>query len=396
MSTSNCLLTVSRFLGVAPLGRKGPIQWIHCLWCLSLLLYIWISSIYKCVTFKSEIPTIEKILYLMELPGNMAVNGFLVYYAVKNRPWCQETEFQIHRFVGGLDPNVVKLIYRRHCQSSHQLLCVVIAFHLLCAAVDIGSFNFDWCATAFSNSIYNLPALMISLGVLQYVQPVHILGLLLENLRQRLEELKLRQRPPISATKLDADYEAAFGILVNAGGCSGLLLEELRSMCNTIDQLHKKLMDKFGIFLLLNFANSLTSFCVELYLIFNFFETPLWEESLLLIYRLLWLFMHGVRIWLILSVNTWILEKKCHMFQLLNELEVCSSHLERIINRFLVQLQTSLSQPPVACGIVPLDTLEVGGFIGVLMAIVIFLIQIGLGNKSLMGVALNRSNWVYV
>jgi len=30
------------------------------------------------------------------------------------------------------------------------------------------------------------------------------------------------------------------------------------------------------------------------------------------------------------------------------------------------------------------------------MAIVIFLIQIGLGNKSLMGVALNRSNWVYV
>ncbi|KAH8321652.1 hypothetical protein KR074_011379 [Drosophila pseudoananassae] len=396
MSTSNFLLTVSRFLGVAALGKSGPIRWIHCLWCLSLVCYVWIASIYKCLSFKAAMPTIERILYLMEFPGNMAVTGFLAYYALRNRPCAQDTELQIHRFVGGLDSKVAKLIYRRHCQRSLQLVWVVIAFHVLCVLVDIGTFKFDWCATAFSNSIYNLPALMMSLGVLQYVQPVHILGLLLENLRRRLEELKLRQRPSTSATKLDADYEAAFGVLVDAGGCSGLLLEELRTMCNTIDQLHKKLMDKYGIFLLLNFANSLTSFCVELYLVFNFFESPLWEESLLLIYRLLWLCMHGGRIWLILTVNTWILEQKCHLFQLINELEVCSSHLERIINRFLFQLQTSLSQPPEACGIIPLDTLELGGFIGVLMAIVIFLIQIGLGNKSLMGVALNRSNWVYV
>lgn len=309
MSTSNSILTVSRFLGVAALGRKGLVRWIHCLWCLTLVLYVWIASIYKCLTFKSAMPTIEKILYLMEFPGNMAVTGFLAYYAVRNRPCAQETEFHIHRFVGGLDPNVVKLIYRRHCQSSLQLVCVVIAFHVLCAVVDIGTFNFDWCSSAFSNSIYNLPALMMSLGLVQYVQPVHILGLLLENLRRRLEELKLRQRPAISVTKLDADYEAAFGVLVNAGGCSGLLLEELRSMCNTIDKLHKKLMDKFGIFLLLNFANSLISFCVEIYLVFNFIEYPLWEESLLLIYRLLWLLMHGGRIWLILAVNTWILEQ---------------------------------------------------------------------------------------
>lgn len=59
-------------------------------------------------------------------------------------------------------------------------------------------------------------------------------------------------------------------------------------------------------------------------------------------------------------MNVFFLQK-CQLFQLLNELEVCSFHLERTINRFLLQLQTSLAQPPEACGIVPLDTLALGG-----------------------------------
>jgi len=55
--------------------------------------------------------------------------------------------------------------------------------------------------------------------------------------------------------------------------------------------------------------NSLISFCVELYLLFDFFDNPQWEESMLLVYRLLWLVMHGGRIWFILAVNEQILEQ---------------------------------------------------------------------------------------
>ncbi|XP_017123180.1 putative gustatory receptor 59e [Drosophila elegans] len=387
----NLLLSINRFLGISSAGN-----WIHSLWCLFLLLYIWAASIWKCIEFNLEMPTIEKILYLMEFPGNMSTVAFLVYHAVVNYSCAQKVEFQIHGLIRGLESKAIRNIYKKHDKRTLHLMVVTIVFHGVCALVDIVTNDYEFWSTWLSNSVYNLPALMLSLGLLQYALPVHLLWLLLDQMRRNLEKLKLRQRPAEEITKLDARYESAFAALVDAGGAAALLIEEMRSTCNLIGLLHKQLLSKFGPFLLLNFVNSLVSFCVELYLVFNFFENPLWDESMLLIYRLLWLIMHGGRIWFILAVNEQILEEKCNLCQLLNELEVCSSRLQVTINRFLLQLQTSLDQPLEACGVVTLDTLSLGGFIGVLMAIVIFLIQIGLGNKSLMGVALNRSSWLYV
>ncbi|XP_017072564.1 putative gustatory receptor 59e [Drosophila eugracilis] len=392
----NLLLSINRFLGVSPSGRKGILHWLHSLWCLFLLLYVWAGSICKCIEFKVEMPTIEKLLYLMEFPGNMSTIAILVYYAISNHPSAHDVESQIHLVIRGLESKAIRVVYTKHGQRTLHLIVVVTGFHGLCVLVDVINSNFEFWTTWISNSVYNLPALMMSLGILQYALPVHFQWLLLERMRISLKELRLRQRPPGDINKLDARYESAFAALVNVGGGSTLLVEEMRSTCNLIEQLHKKLLSRFGIFLLLNFINSLVSFCVELYLVFNFFDNPLWNEYMLLIYRLLWLLLHGGRICFILAVNEQILEQKCNICQQLNELEVCSSHLERTINRFLLELHTSIDQPLEACGIVTLDTLSLGGFIGVLMAIVIFLIQIGLGNKSLMGVALNRSSWVYI
>jgi len=87
------------------------------------------------------------------------------------------------------------------------------------------------------------------------------------------------------------------------------MIEEMRYTCNLIEQVHSQFLLRFGLYMVLNLLNSLVSICVELYLIFNFFETPLWEESVLLVYRLLWLAMHGGRIWFILAVNEQILEQ---------------------------------------------------------------------------------------
>ncbi|KAH8263912.1 hypothetical protein KR038_004408 [Drosophila bunnanda] len=396
MNTSNLLLTINRVLGISPSGKGGIHQWIHSLWCLLLLIYIWTNSIRRCVEFKGEMATIEKILYLLEFPGNMSVIGYLTFHAIVSRSSLQEVEVEIHRLIKRLDDKTVQLIYKKQDQRTLYLMVTFIIFHGLCAVVDIITCKFEFWTTWTSNSIYNLPGVMMSLGLLQYALPLNFLWLLFDETRKGLQELKWQQRPPGGITKLDARYESAFAVLVDAGGGYSVLLEEMRSTCNHLDLLHGKLLSRFGIFLLLNLANSLASLCVEVYLVFNFFENPQLEESVLLIYRLLWLLMHGGRIWFIMAVNAHILEKKCQLFRLINELEVCSFHLERTINRFLLQLQTSLAQPLEACGIVPLDTLALGGFFGVLMAIVIFLIQIGLGNKSLMGVALNKSNWLYI
>lgn len=131
----------------------------------------------------------------------------------------------------------------------------------------------------------------------------------MDQMRMCLKELKLLQRPPQGFTKLDACYESAFAVLVDAGGGSALMIEEMRYTCNLIEQVHSQFLLRFGLYMVLNLLNSLVSICVELYLIFNFFETPLWEESVLLVYRLLWLAMHGGRIWFILAVNEQILEQ---------------------------------------------------------------------------------------
>ncbi|XP_039482164.1 putative gustatory receptor 59e [Drosophila santomea] len=392
----NLLLTINRFFGVYPSGKRGVLRWIHSLWSLFLLLYIWAGSIVKCLEFTTEIPTIEKLLYLMEFPGNMTTIAILVYYAILNRPLAHGVEFQIDCIISGLKGKAKRLVYKRQGQRTLHLMVTTTVFHGLCVLVDVVNYKFHFSTTWSSNSVYNLPAIMLSLGVLQYALPVHFLWLVLDQMRMCLKVLKLQQRPPQGTTKLDARYESAFAALVDAGGGSALMIEEMGFACNLIELVHNKYLSRFGPFLVLNLVNSLISICVEFYLIFNFFETPLWEETVLLVYRLLWLAMHGGRIWFILAVNEQILEQKCNLCHVLNELEVCSARLERTINRFLLQLQRSIDQPLEACGIVTLDTRSLGGFIGVLMAIVIFLIQIGLGNKSLMGVALNRSNWVYV
>ncbi|XP_017149400.1 putative gustatory receptor 59e [Drosophila miranda] len=394
----NLLLTISRCLAVAPTARKEGrfARWIHCLWCLVLLGYVWTGCIWKCIVFDAEMPTIEKLLYLMEFPGNITITGLLVYHAVLNCPYARDVETQIHLLIGRQDFGVAQRLYQKHGKRTRHLLVQTIVFHGACIVVDIVNYDFNWWTTWSSNSVYNLPALMISLGVLQYALAVHLLWLLQAHLCHCLEQLQKRQRPPQGIVNLDARYDRFFASLVDAGGCSSLVLEELRATYTSIDRLHRQLLDKFGLFLLLNFGNSLCSFCEELYMVFNFFQRPQWSAGLLLFYRILWLVMHGGRIWVILAVNEQLVEQECQLFLQLNQMEVCGSHLERTINRFLVQLQTSIGQPLLACGVIDLDTLAMGGFIGVLMAIVIFLIQIGLGNKSLMGVALNQSGWIYI
>jgi len=307
---ANLLLTINRFLGIFPSGRRGFLRWIHSLWCLFLLLYIWIGSICKLKEFRLDMPTIEKLLYLMEFPGNMSTIAILVYYAVLNSPRSYEVELQIHRLIRGLEAKAIHIVYKKQGQRTLHLMVTVIVFHGLCTVMDIVyNYNFDFWTSLYSNSVYNLPALMMSLGILQYALPLHLLCLLLEQMRISIEDLKLRQRPSRDITKLDAGYESAFAVLVDAGGETSLLIEEMRSTCNRIDLIHKQLLSRFGLFLLLNMINSLISFCVELYLLFDFFDNPVWEESMLLVYRLLWLVMHGGRIWFILAVHEQILEQ---------------------------------------------------------------------------------------
>ncbi|XP_068144169.1 putative gustatory receptor 59e [Drosophila tropicalis] len=388
------LWIISLCLAVAP-SKRG--RALHGIWCLLVLGYVWSFNIWKCISFNSDMLTIERVLYLMEYPANMIIVALIIYNVIRSGPSRKYIARQTKLFRVIIGPDQSKSAQQfkaRLHRRSLKLLLMTLAFHSLCLLIDMSYFGFDFVKTWSSNSVHNLPAVIISLNLLQFDQALYFLCLLEEQLCQRLEELLLSQRPPMGINKLDARYEMAFSLLVNAGGGSLLLLEQIRSASSRLNRLHGQLIESFGLIVVVNCGNSLISLCEEIFSLFKFFEKPEWDEWLLLIYRCLWSFMHAERIWFILAANERLLEQKCHLSMLLNQLEVCGTRLEQSVNRFLLEIQVGLRQR--ACGIIDLDTLALGGFISAFMAIVIFLIQIELGNKSLMGFAVNRSHWNYV
>nr|XP_036234162.1 putative gustatory receptor 59e [Bactrocera oleae] len=98
--------------------------------------------------------------------------------------------------------------------------------------------------------------------------------------------------------------------------------------------------------------------------------------------RVLWLFIHLVRILLILVTNNTILEEKCRTTFALNQLHITSKEMERAINRFLLKLMVHQS-PVLFCGIIELDLFVVCGIVGAVTNYFIFLVQIDLGTTTI-------------
>ncbi|XP_030388353.1 putative gustatory receptor 59e [Scaptodrosophila lebanonensis] len=353
--------------------------------------------------------TIEKFIYLLEYPFNILILGTLIFGGPYNETFYQYLPQKLYRLQTRLceDPELTQQFYASLGRRILKLLISVFIFHATCVAFDVLCCDYNWLCTLHSNSIHNLPGLMISLNLIQYAIALHILWQLHVQLCDRLLVVKrlLNESflPPTGYQKLlGAGYEKAFCAFVD--GHKEMesrlteavqLLEMLRLTSATLDRLHSKLIGILGYVLLLNLCNSFFSFCVDFFAIYKFFEEPNWHSYALFLYRVLWLILHGGRIWLILKGNERIVEQKCELCLLLNELDICDKECERVINRFLLQLNADEGHVVAACGVIDLDTLVLGGFIGALLAIVIFLIQIELGNNSLMGIALNKSEWNY-
>ncbi|KAH8407611.1 hypothetical protein KR222_008044, partial [Zaprionus bogoriensis] len=359
------LLSISRWLGVSPALRQQQRQ-LQLAWSLLLLACIWTVCI-RLVISKLHMPVlaIEKLLYLTEYPANMLLTALFSLSVYRDagyyrRLWLQQQKLQA-------------LLFERAAQLQEQMqrhvrqqLLLILCFHGICVVIDVLWMRLDWLSTLHSNVAHNLVGLMISLSLLQYVLALRLICLLHAQLNKQLCSL----------------IPSSICII---GQVHGHGVEQLRLAWAALNQLHAQFSRKFGVVLLLNFSNSLLSFSYELFNVFRMLEQADWTQWVLLSYRLLWLLMHGMRIWTVLRANERILEQKCQLCLLLNQLQLQDARLERAVNRFLLQLQANEGCPSTVLGVLELDTLTLGGFISALMAIVIFLIQIDLGNKSLMG-----------
>ncbi|XP_064548227.1 putative gustatory receptor 59e [Drosophila montana] len=362
------LLGLSRWLGVSPPGER--LAYPHLIWSLLLLGCVWFYTLNRLITMKfyKQVLTIQKLFYFAEYPANMLLTAIFSLRIYRSARFYIRLWLQLCRLQALLFENGRQLCAGLEQQHVLRLLCVIIGFHAVCAVVDSAWLNFDWRLSLPSNCAHQLPSLMISLSLLQYVLAQRLLCLFYAQLNQRLAQL--RQRLPIGICVLALESQS---------------LEQLRLAAVALDSVQAELLARFGFVLLLSFGNSLLSLSYEVFNVFRLLELAQLGDWVLYCYRSLWLLLHGSRIWFVLRVNERIVEQKCQLCLLLNQLEASDTRLERSINRFLLQLQTNQAQPPAACGLIDLDTLSLGGFVNALLVIVIFLIQIDLGNKSLRG-----------
>lgn len=181
---------------------------------------------------------------------------------------------------------------------------MIFSFHGLCVVIDICWLRFDWLQTLLSNCAHNLVGLMISLSLLQYVLDLRVIYLL---------HLQLNEHLYMFITNNNSWYLVcliSICLLSQAVEKVEWKLEQLRLTCITLDDMHMKLLNRFGLVLLVNFVNSLLSFCYELFNVFRILEQATWsEEWVLFLYRILWLLMHGARVWSVLIANSRIAEQ---------------------------------------------------------------------------------------
>ncbi|XP_017867532.1 PREDICTED: putative gustatory receptor 59e [Drosophila arizonae] len=355
------LFLCARCLGVSPSNEQ--VKYPHLVWSLLLLICVWFFTLHRLITmrFYKQVLTIQKLFYFAEYPANMLLTALFSLRIYRSEDFYKRLSLQLERLKAQLfvNPDAIPQLYRGLRNQIMILFCLMLVFHSICALVDSAWLNFDLKLSFASNCAHQLPCAMINFGLLQYILIHRLLCLFYAELNRRLGELQ--QRPEAIELKL----------------------EELRLISVELDGIQAKLLDRFEFALIVNFANSLLSFSYETFNTFRLLELAQLSDWVLYCYRSLWLLQHGSRIWLVLRVNERIIEQKCQLRLLLNQLDASDARLERSINSFLLQLQSNHNQPLALC--IELDTLALGGFINALLAIVIFLVQIDLGNKSLKG-----------
>lgn len=235
---------------------------------------------------------IEKMLYLTEYPSNMLLTAIFSLSVYSNGGFYRRLLMEQLRLEALLFDKP-RFLYSQLERYLLWLLPLIFSFHGICIIIDVLwviHSHSNWIYSLHSNVAHNLVGLMISLSLLQYVLAVHLISLMHAQLNKRL-------RQPIP-TSISIIADVADNV------------EQLRLVWVSLNQLHTKFSNKFGPVLMVNFINSLLSFSYELFNVFRILEQAEWlSEWVLFLYRLLWLLMHGMRIWSVLSANERVLEQ---------------------------------------------------------------------------------------
>uniref|UniRef100_A0A1I8Q340 Gustatory receptor n=1 Tax=Stomoxys calcitrans TaxID=35570 RepID=A0A1I8Q340_STOCA len=379
-------------------GSKRPLFYGQRIWCILVLALIWAICTFEICSIPLALPTLEKGLYFCELflysllCAVIYVNGFMKSLQFKNI--CGQF-FKLHGQLHICSSKFIRLkgsgnaLFKRLKREMAALTIGLLLFEIACIAANsvYRTFSGWWMLRSFA--AYNLPNILINLNLCLYWLALRGIALLftwanniLESLRQASKRQEQKQEHSDTLLWFQKEFNTHTYQKPSPSGKIHEIFLALSQANSDLSDLLSDIVAAFRIILVLNFLTSFLVLTIEFFELYKYFDNPTLNEIKLVTFKLIWLILHGGRIFFVLIANNAITTQKCRTLYILHGLPLEIFDSENNITQFILQLMVR-KHTETACGMVDLDLMFLLGIINALAMYIIFLIQIDLGNVSM-------------
>lgn len=311
---------ILQIVGIIPYtGTDRVLRYGQIVHCFSVTVLIWTVCLVEIMSINIALTTLEKGLYFCELffyailITTIYLNGYLKANELKTIVDKLTKLYQL------LEICYLKLnkspqiksgngnIYK-HLRKEVVILSICIHFYeIVCVGVSIVYRPLEgwWLLRSFV--AYNLPNILINLNLCIYWLALRFTALLYSWANGILENLS---QTPSDKTVNHSRTSVWFQKEFYANSLHTNALRRIHDVFLSLSQFNAdisdvltNLVDIFRIILVLNFLTSFLVLTIEFFALYKYFDDPSLNELTLVIFKTIWLTLHGGRIFFILITN---------------------------------------------------------------------------------------------
>ncbi|XP_059612729.1 putative gustatory receptor 59f [Phlebotomus argentipes] len=345
---------------------------IHSIWSFTVLGCIITSTYYQNMEFDHDMEVIQKALYM----GEYVFGTINVIIIILGCQW-QRSQYGYHlkcivdltmrlqRF--GFTPRFeeTKIFFRRW-------LLIFGVFFLIVGFIDL-LYN-QLVAKSFfrSSTVYTIPNVISCMAILQLVGILFIHRSMLRHINDHLMDLD--GISPVTPSSVIFVQEAIETI------------ESLRKVHRDLARTAEMAIRNFSILILTTLTACFLILSIQLFALYQMFENYARTNFFLLTYTVLWIFLHGGKIVMIVYFSCSFTREKHRTGQVLYHMEIRrqfqSDSLQNTVSKFSMQI---IHEPKnlSACGIIDLDLSLLNTIVGSLTTYLVILIQFDVSARQM-------------
>lgn len=333
-------------------------------------------------SFDTSMEFLTKVLYV----GEYIIGTFNLLLIVVG---CQYQRKRYKIFFDRLvdvDVNLQKCGIRPNYDSTRIFLKrLMITYTIFFTCVILVDFMYNSMhADSFirSSTVYTIPNVVSSLALTQYAMVLHYINEKLKAINSFLSRLKVE----IDEDRCQLTKEKLFVISGLTVQCdySGLdkIIHKLRFLHFELSSLIELLNESFGLLIILILVAAYIILSIQFYAVYKMTEgfeaTDIW----LTIYTVLWMALHGAKVFLVLYPANNVSDERKKTGHLLYRM-ICSNRIPKISSAIQMFAGQLLHLSPLnAMRIINLDLTIVGTMFGVLTTYLIILIQFDASSRE--------------